>query len=77
MKFRICRHPLQVVAYAPQWLTCVTCRADFPHKKHCPGYGTELCLADCARGGSLSSPEELAAWFALPAVEPRRDRSDR
>ncbi|WP_326729012.1 hypothetical protein [Streptomyces phaeochromogenes] len=50
MTARICRHPLRLVAHAPAWLTCDIHRADFPHRRDCPGYGTPGCISLCANG---------------------------
>lgn len=46
----ICRHPLRLVAHAPAWLSCDVHRADFPHHRACPGYGTPGCITLCANG---------------------------
>ncbi|KOU20934.1 hypothetical protein ADK52_25430 [Streptomyces sp. WM6372] len=64
---RICRHTLKLTFRMPQWLSCDTCHADFPHRADCPGHGTAACAASC-----MNDPERAAeiatleAAFALP-----------
>lgn len=63
---RVCDHPLRIVLHAPQWLTCDTCEADFPHNADCPGVGSQQC-ADRCMGGAIVDPLDLL-WI-LPAHE--------
>lgn len=65
---RTCHHPLRIVTHAPQWLTCDTCHADFPHKADCPGLGTAAC-ADWCMGGADPAAAALDALYAQPAHE--------
>ena len=69
---RICRHTLTFTPRMPQWLSCDTCKADFPHRADCPGPRSAGCAARC-----MNDPEQAAeiasleAAYALPAAEPK------
>lgn len=69
MTTRICRHPLQYVPHAPNWLDCPLCAACFPHRNDCPGTGTTGCGTRCM---SLTTDAQLETYrlevlYALPA----------
>lgn len=68
---RICRHALTFTFRVPQWLSCDTCRADFPHRADCPGHRTADCAARCMNDPDQAA--EIAALetaYALPAAPP-------
>lgn len=71
MPTRICRHPLQFVPHAPQWLDCPTHHACFPHRDDCPGLGTTGCGARCMNLTTKAQHEayRLEVLYALPSYE--------
>lgn len=69
----ICRHRLQAVPHAPQWLTCDTCHADFPHRDDCPGRTTTGCVLLCMTPeAERQEIAALEAQYALPAAKKAR-----